>query len=665
MLPQSCTSIAAPHAHRPTNTEVHSGGRRFTHRGRGRQTGSTHSVQAEGCNYSTSTFARCAARCFIGINSKESTRGSVDTMNPPPPPTSTALIARDGSAAAAHTAASSSSNFPFASTPWSPSTRGWLVPTVEQERVESLLEDRSQALALATNRAANTLTLHPSSTSRRQHRIVARAPPRVLEEEEYLAGMEAIIRRDFYPAIDAMARRIDQPTPLIAMRGSQLATPASEMGTPAMMATPTGLMRGGSFEDETPRHEGQTSPSSRLEPGQSSSSTALQLHASAAASSSVAALGAPVEPALLHPHELRLGSYLELHTSEDNASFAAINERRREAIRERYWWATPKADAKVNDQRLVLVESDRERSGNIDAWKHKSKNELFFYPDHGGLSERTVDERDTPAEALKRAVAQKSASIDYENTRFPGRLYNPFPGANRSSEDRAADDTTAAAAKATKGTPAVGGYKMVRTPTPAVGGPGNASPLITWGQVVGTPAHLDAEDMHDTYGLNAHDLPPGGESPFRVALPSTRDKVAWGLVDAARRKKDKTKKRKRLDATPVPIGHATPSTAATPSSASAMPPPSPARTPVMMSPAAQRLMAKAIRAREGGGSSSSLRVPSTAGVDAQLRASYTPSPSRLQHARPAASSAANRGARPPVPLFAATPSPMHTPMRAK
>ena len=72
----------------------------------------------------------------------------------------------------------------------------------------------------------------------------------------------------------------------------------------------------------------------------------------------------------MHPHELRLGSCLSLHTSEDNASFDAIQAKRRKQIDERRPWASAEAEQKINDTRVVLVD-DKEGGGNISGWKHK------------------------------------------------------------------------------------------------------------------------------------------------------------------------------------------------------------------------------------------------------------------------------------------------------
>ena len=600
-------------------------------------------------------------------------------MNPPrpPPAPSTALTTINAPAAEPVSSATSvvSSTAPFASTVWDPSTRGWLAPTSAQ-LASAALEDNSKSLALAANRAANAVTLH--QVGPKKIRVVEREQ-RVLDEDDHLANVSAIIRRDFYPAIAAMESAIIQPTPMLRMRsGNQLETPIGIDATPAMK---------GDFEPDTPMTE---RPGSPLQPGQAAVSAALQLHSSAAGAAAASSSGSAASSSAAaqqkyHPHELRLGTYLSLHTSEDNAAYSEMKVKRRKANEEKYFYANEAYEQQVNDQRLVLRESDKHRSGNLDTWKWEAKNRLFFYPDHHGQSELndedaaddTVEGKEHATEAaLERARKHESRTINYENTRFPGKLFNPFPGVNATSKGER--ENTPASGRPGSSTPAVGGYKLVQTPTPSASVIGSASPLMTWGQVLATPQHLVGEDMESTPAVDG--VPPlSGAAAlslsndgFRVQPPSSRDEKVWSMVEKVRKREKEERKRRREEMTPVPLGMATPvrNGAATASSASSssLAPSIPLRAPstplssqpVLMSPAAQRLMEKALKAKGKGAIMSN--VSATTSVDRQLRASYaTPSPAGLAHGRSGAAArpSAASSVRPRVPQFSETPQPLN------
>jgi len=269
-------------------------------------------------------------------------------------------------------------------------------------------DDCARDVSQSVTRAANAVALHtardPSFT------MQERAPAKVLEEEEYLDNLERIIRRDFFPAVDAMQQRLAVPTP--AWSGRVTASAARQRHadeTPGATPQTAAALRHRAHRREgeqrieldglTPALQRADSPS-RLEPGAAAAASASSAGASSAASaaliphsssnSAAAAAAASAAQTKLHPHELRLGSYLSLHTSEDNASFDAIQAKRRKQIDERRPWTSDEAEQKINDTRIVLVD-DKERGGNMSGWKYKMRNRLFFYPDHEGRSERSAD----------------------------------------------------------------------------------------------------------------------------------------------------------------------------------------------------------------------------------------------------------------------------------
>jgi hypothetical protein len=587
------------------------------------------------------------------------------------------------------------------------------VPTAAQQASAELVDApaRAQAKALAINRAAaaSALALHADPSG--SFVAAERKPERVLDEEEYLDTMSSIIRRDFFPALDAMERKLTVPTP--AWNGQLLSTGGGGAAGAGGSRKRARVGRPSNFGEETPMSERPESPGA-LEPGAPGHAAAAASSAVAAASSSGAAAAAAASESgdaaaasssvLLRPDELRLGSFLELHTSEDNAAYSEAERKRRKLVEDRRHWANAAFEQKANDTRIVLRD-DPKRSGHPSGWAVKVKNRLFFYPEHGGRSELAPDAYDasrTPSQQLADAMAQRSASIEYENTRFPGLITNPFPGQNASSNPKTAAAAAAAAAAtpssaAGSSTPAVGGYKLLRTPVAIPGESGSGvsgahSPPITWGQVVSTPAHLAHEDsvgaaeeraqaLHtQQLALDPAELEAAaaaaaasgdgsgagggvGGARFRIAPTPKRDEVAWRMVESARSKDLARKKRRRDDVTPVPLGYAAAAGGGR-SSLAAAAAASP-RTP-LLSPAAQRLMVRTLKV--SGGSSSGSRNGNQsrnarAGVDMQLRASYSPAPAAAASAassRPVGALATGRSVRPPVPLFNATPSPLAT-----
>jgi protein DGCR14 len=79
------------------------------------------------------------------------------------------------------------------------------------------------------------------------------------------------------------------------------------------------------------------------------------------------------------------------------------------------------------------------------------------------------------------------------------------------------------------------GYSFVKTPSPAPGV--DESPIMTWGEIEGTPLRLDFDD--DTFGA-----PGSAEGPqFKIPLPPARDVKAHLLSrEAARKIKERNNK---------------------------------------------------------------------------------------------------------------------------
>ena len=141
----------------------------------------------------------------------------------------------------------------------------------------------------------------------------------------------------------------------------------------------------------------------------------------------------------------------------------------------------------------------------VDTWKYRTRNAVMYVPDG----------EDYSAEELVELKKKKPRKIVYDNTRFQ---LNPWDSQkNKDSLKQAAVDK----ANLHSGkighdgkelqasvTPRVNGYGFVATPSPAPGV--DESPLMTWGEIEGTPFQLETNETPlvpssgPTFKVNIH-----------------------------------------------------------------------------------------------------------------------------------------------------------------
>ena len=80
-------------------------------------------------------------------------------------------------------------------------------------------------------------------------------------------------------------------------------------------------------------------------------------------------------------------------------------------------------------------------------------------------------------------------------------------------------------------------FDFLHTPSPSPND-GNASPFITWGDVVGTPLHIASEDAHTAVDAGAVS---SSVSVFRVPNTPRRELVARKLTEKSQRRRSKSK----------------------------------------------------------------------------------------------------------------------------
>ena len=140
----------------------------------------------------------------------------------------------------------------------------------------------------------------------------------------------------------------------------------------------------------------------------------------------------------------------------------------------------------------------------VDTWKYRTRNAVMYVPDG----------EDYSAEELVEFKKKKPRKIQHSNTRFQS---NPFDGRKNKDtlKQAAVDKANLHSGKIGHDgkelqmsmTPTVNGYGFVATPSPAPGV--DESPLMTWGEIEGTPFQLES---------NETPLVPSSGPSFKVSM---------------------------------------------------------------------------------------------------------------------------------------------------
>ncbi|XP_064536873.1 splicing factor ESS-2 homolog [Drosophila montana] len=344
---------------------------------------------------------------------------------------------------------------------------------------------------------------HPLPSSGERRKI----KPKILTEERYIEEMSKIIQRDFFPDLerlraqndylDAESRRDFLLMAEIRARYSL----GRAYGNSSRRNSRNNAMSPATFE--TPLSTANACPTP-LPPSPNSSSGSYK--------SSKSHSSAEGEGQDAIGRKMSLDSFLQHYTSEDNQSFQEIIETAEMKLRQKYsvLYNHEQLSAEQLQQALMLpsIEQQFEEPDplrKIQTWKYTNMNSVMYVPDG-------VDE--TEQENVKQA--ERKQAIRHNATRLPT---TDQPETQTSNAD-ASVSANATGEEASTGTPHIRGFDLLRSPSPR---PGKAfSPIMTWGEIDGTPFRLDGGDTP------LRNMP--GPS-FHINENSRRENIAIALAE--------------------------------------------------------------------------------------------------------------------------------------
>lgn len=390
----------------------------------------------------------------------------------------------------------------------------------------------------------------------------------VLDEDTYVAAIEKIIERDYFPDIPKLRDRLDWLEAVrsgdpIQIRDAQLKIMERRQGMGSITDTQGKLRTPGStfFRDSTTPFQFEKTPA-----GIGNDSAVKAGEGEGA--------GNGVDPSF------SLDQFFRQYTSEDNESFSKILEKVNRKRKERYGHLL---EGEKEEDVLSIEDAKRDRitdgygtsyqpPSTLEGCKFTAKNLLMYHPADRGEAPLTDEEMEVRLKGLTKEISKP-------NTRFHGKIGSSF-----SNNDESIDVVYAPVAGATpaplnlanremdksrrydledlRKTPnkfyvesekGKNGYSFVKTPSPAPGA--DESPFITWGEIEGTPMRLDPEDTPFDIGGSA-------DGPhFKIPSLPTRDVKAHSLSrEAARNLKERSRMfQKPPLPSPVRSGSASPS----------------------------------------------------------------------------------------------------------
>ncbi|KAK4429955.1 Splicing factor ESS-2 [Sesamum alatum] len=433
-----------------------------------------------------------------------------------------------------------------------------------------------------------------------------RRSPTVLDEDAYVAAIEKIIERDFFPDISKLRDRLDW---LQAVRSHD---PVLIRDAQLKIIERRRQRKAGDSDADASLRSTTLTPGSTFFRNPSVTPSFDNERRENLLSDELDGSGGGGEEQV--DVSLSLDDFFRKYTSEDNESFSRIMEKVNRKRKEKYGYLLECGTSGGNaGDNLIENGNNRERIATdgygtsdqpvstLEGWKYTPKNLLMYHPADRGEAPLTEEERALRLKGMTKEISKS-------NTRFHAKemdvnelkdddnvevLYAPVAGATPVISSRDSDKVKKYDLDDLRKTPnrfyvesekkADNGYSFVKTPSPAPGV--DESPFITWGEIEGTPLRLEPEDT-------PIDIGGSGDGPqFKIPMPPSRDVKAHSLSREAARKLRERSKMFQKPPLPSPVrgGSASPST--------------------RLSPAAQKFMRNAI-------------AKSSQSIDESLRASY-------------------------------------------
>merc|ERR1719410_304629 len=297
-----------------------------------------------------------------------------------------------------------------------------------------------------------------------------------MDEDEYVAKVEKIIERDFFPELDKLKAQSDY---IDARERKDYETMSRLEEKYSGVRPNTGKRLQSPATFETPQEDGRETQDPRRP--QPEPDNEFEKDEEAA------------EDKEDKEDKMTLDQFMANNTSEDNESFIDIQTENEKKHRLKNAWMykdeTLYLEMKANQMALPSIEQQAAlpyKPDNVDTWTYQNINSVFHNPDGLELTEKEKIEK-----------AKKEKIIHHTNTRItktPWKSDKQVDKLRREVEQKEAMEAGKVGVDGKEitrpETPSVNGFKLMSmAPSPALGV--GDSPLMTWGEIESTPFRLE------------------------------------------------------------------------------------------------------------------------------------------------------------------------------